>query len=221
LLEHPLGGYVIDILRPLNARGEQAYRCIEIQTGNLAKMKPKLLALLPQQAVHVVFPVAQERAIVRLDDRGSRISRRRSPKHGSVLHVFPELVSLPHVLQHPHFSLEVLLIREEQIWCDDGRGSWRRKRWSIHDRRLLGTCGSVLLASPQDYAALLPPDLPPDFDCRQLAAALAQPLHLAQKMAYCLRHMGLLRVSGKRGNLLCYVRNTVTTDPSVVLPPAA
>jgi hypothetical protein len=221
LLEHPLDGYVIDILRPLDAGGEPAFRCIEIQTGSLAKMKPKLMALLPRQAVHVVFPVAQERTIVRLDSRGSRVSSRRSPKRGTVLHVFPELVSLPALLQHPHFSLEVLLIREEQIWCDDGRGSWRRKRWSVHDRRLLGACSSVHLASSQDYAALLPPELTPDFDCRQLADALAQPLSLAQKMAYCLRHMEILRVSGKRGNRLCYVKNTVTTDPSAAPPPAA
>lgn len=215
LLEHALDGYVIDIARPNRAERNGAdgggaagpdLRCIEIQTRGLAKMKPKLLALLPQRPVQVILPIAAETTIVRLDGSGAPISRRRSPKHGCVLHVFAELVSLPTLLADPNFSLEVLLTREEQFWRDDGRGSWRRRRWSIHDRRLLAVVGSTPLICPGDCAALLPSDLPDGFTARDLAAVTGQPLALAQKMAYCLRQMGVLAATGKQGNALVYAR---------------
>lgn len=206
LLEHTLDGYVIDIARPGAGQGEPDFRCIEIQTRSLAKMKPKLHALLARRPVHVIVPIAQETTIVRVDSGGAVISRRKSPKHGSVLHVFAELVSLPTLLANPHFALEVLLTREEQIWSDDSRGSWRRKHWSIADRRLLAVAGATLLTCPGDCATLLPSKLPDGFTCRDLAAAAGLHQALAQRMAYCLRQMGVLAVVGKQGNALVYER---------------
>jgi hypothetical protein len=169
-------------------------------------MKPKLAVLLPQRPVHVVFPIAAQTTIARMDAAGTILSRRRSPKRGSIYHIFPELVGLPALIHHPHFTLEVLLIHEEQIWRDDGQGSWRRRRWSIYDRHLLATVGATSLATAADFAALLPGSLPQPFDCRTLAGAISQSAHVAQKMAYCLRHMGLLTLAGKRGNALLYTR---------------
>ena len=218
LLEHALDGYVIDIARPNRAEKndvegggatEPGWRCIEIQTRGLGKMKPKLLALLPQRPVQVILPIAVDTTIVRLDGGGAPISRRKSPKHGCVLHVFAELVSLPTLVDHPHFSLEVLLTREEQFWRDDGQGSWRRRRWSIYDRRLLAVVGATPLTCPGDCAALLPAELTDNFTARDLAAAAGQPLALAQKMAYCLRQMGVLQVVGKQGNALVYGRTAI------------
>jgi len=141
---------------------------------------------------------------VRIDADGVIRSRRKSPKHGTVIHLFPELVSIPTFITHPHFSLVVLLIREEEIWLDDGQGSWRRKHWSIHDRRLLEIVAPVPLVTPADFAAFLPRELPSEFDTGELAEALKQPRFLAQKMAYCLRMMGILRITGKRGNALLH-----------------
>lgn len=204
-LECNLDGYIIDIVRWLRDN-TFPHQCIEIQTRSLGKMKPKLQALLDHYPIHIVYPVAQERHIVRIDADGVIRSRRKSPKRGTVFHLFPELVSFPTLVNHAHFSLEVLLIREEEIWLDDGQGSWRRKHWSIHDRRLVDVLQSIPLATSADFAALLPPSLPTLFDCRELAIAISQPRYIAQKMAYCLREMGVLRVTNKRGNALIYGR---------------
>src|SRR5258707_15109825 len=138
--------------------------------------------------------------MIPVNEDGVILSSRKSPGHGTVIDVFSELVSFPALACHPNFSLEVLLIHEEEIWLDDGRGSWRRRHWSIHDRRLLEIVERVMLAAPTDFAALLPAGLPDQFDSKALALALKQPRYLAQKMAYCLREMGLLKVTGKRGN---------------------
>lgn len=204
LLECALDGYVIDILRP-HAEGEPfPSECIEIQSRSLGKMKPKLLALLDHYPIRVVYPVAQERYVLRIDADGVIASRRKSPKKGTIYHLFPELVSLPALVAHPNLSLEVVLIREEELWVDDGQGSWRRKHWSIHDRRLLEVLGTVTLRRREDYAALLPHELPVLFDSGDLAKAIRQQRVVAQKMAYCLREMGILEIVGKRANALLY-----------------
>jgi hypothetical protein len=198
-LECDLDGYVIDILRG----GDQ---CIEIQTRHLGSMKLKLTALLNKYTVRVIHPIAQERHVIRIDADGVIVSRRKSPKRGTVYHLFPELVSLPKLIGHPNLSLEALLIRDEEVWIDDGKGSWRRKHWSIQDRRLLGIERSVVLSTLDDFAALLPAELPESFDSGELATAINQQRALAQKMAYCLRAMGVIQVTAKRGKSLLYSR---------------
>lgn len=202
VFEYDLDGYVIDIMRP--ASEISACQCIEIQSRNLAKMKPKLLALLEHYPIRVVYPIARERYIVRIDADGVIGSRRKSPIKGTVYHLFPELVSFPQLVQHRNFTLEVALIREEQVWLDDGQGSWRRKHWSIHDRKLLEIAESVSLDTPADFASLLPDSLGEAFDSKELAAVIRERRYVAQKMAYCLQKMGVIEVTGKRGRALLY-----------------
>ncbi len=201
LLECALDGYVIDILRPPDADP----RCIEIQTRHLGSMKRKLAALLDRHTVQVVYPIAQTRTITRINTDGE-IRSRKSPKRGTVYDLFAELVRLPGMVQQPNFRLEVVLIREEQIWVDDGQGSWRRQHWSIHDRRLIEVVGIVPLPTVAAFAALLPADLPSPFDTKELAAQIHQPRSTAQKMTYCLRDLGIVEIAGKRGNALLYRR---------------
>lgn len=206
LLECNLEGYVIDILRPTPPGSDSPYECIEIQTGDLRKLKPKLKALLGRYPIRVVHPLSYERTIVRIDPDGVVVSQRKSPKRAALPELFGELVSIAALMTHPNVSLEVVFIREQVLWLDDGRGSWRRKRWSVADRRLVDVLESRLLACVADYLALLPESLADPFDSAELAAAIRQPRHVAQKMAYCLRAMGALELCGKRGNALLYAR---------------
>ncbi len=219
LLEYSLDGYVIDIVRPAPDPAEPR-QCIEIQTRRLGSLKPKLAALLDDYRIRVVYPIAQERYIIRVDADGLIRSRRKSPKRGTIIHLFAELVSIPTYMRHPHLTVDVPFIREEEIWLDDGQGSWRRRHWSIQDRRLLEIVRVVSLETLADLRALLPAGLPDEFDSRDLAALLRQPRHLAQQMVYCLREMGILEMTGKHGNTLRYrVRGdlhspTIRTDIS-------
>ncbi|HHX42965.1 MAG TPA: hypothetical protein GX714_03115, partial [Chloroflexi bacterium] len=129
---------------------------------------------------------------------------RKSPKRGRVEEVFAELVRFPALIHHPHFALEVLLTREEEVRCDDGQGSWRRQGWSIVDRRLLGVDARIRLDSAADLCALLPTDLPQPFTTQDLATALGIRRRLAQQMAYCLREMGAIAVVGRKGRAWLY-----------------
>lgn len=195
--EVPVGGYVIDIVR-----GEQL---IEIQTGNFAAMRRKLATLTAEHPVRVVHPIAAEKWIVKLGPDGETwLDRRKSPKQGTVFDVFRELVSFPHLLELGNFSLEVILTREEEVRVNDGNGSWRRRGWSIADRRLLDVVDRVVLASPADFRALLPPGIPEPFTTRDLAEVLGESVNLMGKMAFCLRRMGAIEHVGSRGRAYLY-----------------
>jgi hypothetical protein len=195
-LEVEIDGYVIDLV--------QDDRLIEIQTGNFAAIRNKLNALLPDYPVHVVYPIAQDRWIVRIGKDGRRLSRRKSPKHGTVLHAFQQLVYIPHQLAHPNLSLEILLVQDEETRLQDGKGSWRRRGWSIHDRRLLAVLASRVFTGPLDFLALLPSTLPEPFTTADLAKRTGLSRALAQKMAYCLKHMHIIDPVDKRGNAIVY-----------------
>lgn len=196
-LELLVNGYVIDIVRE--------GLLIEIQTRSFSSLKAKLVRLTQNYPVRLVYPIAQEKWVVRVSKDGqTRLVRRRSPKHGRLEHLFKELVRFPALVKEPNFSIEVLFTHEEEIWRDDGKGSWRRKGWSIADRRLLGVVGSIVLKDPQDFLALLPPGLPQPFTTYDLAQTLPLPRPLAQKMVYCLKEMGTLGNVGKIGRSNLY-----------------
>jgi hypothetical protein len=192
-----LGRYVIDLVR-----GDLL---IEIQTRGFTPLKKKLENLTLTHQVRLVHPIAAERWIVKLAADGvTQIERRRSPKKGYVEHIFEVLTAIPHLIERENFSLEILLTREEEIRCHDGKGSWRRKGWSILDRRLLEVVKQVTLTTPADFLTLLPADLPDPFTVRQLSRSIGQPPRIAQKMCYCLREMHVIHQIGKHGNAFLY-----------------
>lgn len=197
LLECALDGYVIDILR-----GDQI---IEVQTGNFSAMKRKLGKLLGAgHTVRVMYPLPVGKWIVRQTGDGELIGRRKSPKPRHPVEVFRQLVYIPHILPHPNFTLEILLTHQEEIWRDDGLGSWRRKGWSLYDHRLLEVVGRLPLATPEDFLALLPENLPNPFTNRHLATALKITPDLAGKMTYTLRGAGWLAEAGKKGRAVLF-----------------
>jgi len=187
-----IDGYWIDVVD-----GEQL---VEIQTRNFSRLKDKLAVLLEQHPVRLVHPIAREKWIVTLNGSSvAEITRRKSPRRGRLEDVFQELVGLPDLLAHPNFSLEVLLVKEEEVRRADGRGSWRRKGVSIIDRRLVEVIHQQLFTRPDDLRSLLPDDLPQPFTNQDLARRLGIPERLAGRMTYCLRKLHIIEQTGKRG----------------------
>lgn len=179
---------------------------VEIQTRSFYQLKAKLSTLLKNYKVRVAHPIAAEKWIIYLPADGDKaIKRRKSPKHGRYEHLFHELVYISQFVFNPNFSIEILLTHEEEIRRDDGRGSWRRKGWSIIDRRLIEVTDQVILSSVNDYQLFLPDNLPQPFTTRNLSISLHIPHRLAQKMAYCLRSMDIISISDKRGRENLYI----------------
>ena len=199
LFEVPVDGFLVDIVR-----GDIL---IEIQTRNFAAMKQKLTSLVARHQVRLLYPIAQEKWILKLaKDQQSHLSRRKSPKRGALEDIFEELVSLPELLSHPNFSIEVVFIKEEEIRRYSRTRSWRRSGWVTHERRLLQIMGRKLLKTPDDLCAVIPSFLGQPFTTNDLAIAMDKSRRLAQKMVYCLRRMGSITAVGKRGNVVLYTR---------------
>ena len=196
-VEVPVDGFVIDLVR------EELV--IEVQTRGFSSMKQKAIALLGLgHRVRIVHPIPVDKWIVKLDADGTVLSRRRSPKHGSPTDVFAELVSFPDLLAHPQLEVEVLLTIEEEYRRYTPDRSWRRKGWTVVERRLIEVTDTLLLRHAEDLIGLLPDDLPETFTTADLAEKLGRPRRAAQQMAYCLRKVGAIVAVGKHGPAIEY-----------------
>jgi len=201
LLEQVAGGFVVDLVR-----GDLL---VEIQTGGFAPLRRKLELLAQEHPVRLVAPVPVRRRIVRLSDEGEVLSARRSPRHGEVVDVFSRLVSIPTLLCRPQLEIEVLLTEEDELRVHRPGKAFRRHGWIISGRTLSSVAERIRIADPEDAAALLPSQLPEEFDTAELAEAAAITRRLAQQMTYCLRAMGMLEIVGSRRGAHVCRRNRV------------
>ena len=198
-LEARLGSYRIDVV----CDGE----LIEIQHGSLGAIRDKVRQLVEKHHVLVVKPLVVRKYLVRQDGRGGAvISRRLSPKRGSILDLFHELVHFTHVFPHRNLVLEVPLIEVEE-WRFPGHGRrrrWRERDYQVEDQMLLCLQHIHRFRVAADLLRLLPPDLPETFDTGQLAASLGISRWVAQRVAYCLRRTGAAVEVGKQRNARLY-----------------
>lgn len=195
--EVKVDGFVIDIVRD--------DLLLEIQTGNFASIKSKLTKLVHTHQVRLIFPIAVEKWIVKLAKNNiDNVTRRKSPKRGRVEDVFRELVSIPHLLMEPNFSLEVLLIVEEEVRRFDEKRNWRRRGWVTEERRLLEVMHRNIFESTTDLISLLPEKLGESFTTSDLAKKMGIQRYLAQKIAYCLRKSNIIELTGKQGRSNLY-----------------
>ncbi|MCL1593262.1 MAG: hypothetical protein M3132_02780 [Actinomycetia bacterium] len=188
-VEVPVDGFVIDLVSD--------GLLIEIQTRGFSSMRRKFDQLLDSHRMRLVHPVPATKWIVKLDERGEQVSRRRSPKRGITADVCAELVSFPSLLSHPNFILEVALVEEEEVRRPDAKKGWRRGGYVIEERRLVLVAGTVSIGSPEELLDVLPADLPDPFTTADIASGLDRSRHLAQEVAYCLRVSGAVSAIGR------------------------
>jgi len=199
-LEVKVDDFVVDIVR-----GDLL---IEIQTANFSAIKPKLLRLLNEHKVRLVYPIPRIKWIVhRLTATGETFGRRRSPKKGGLSDLFSELIRIPTLFSKGNFSIEVLIIEVEEIWCNDGRGSWRRKGASIEDRHLIRVFERQIFERKTDFLKILPKELPDPFSNRHLARSLGISVNQSRKITYSLRKMGTIAYVAKKGNQMLFSRS--------------
>jgi hypothetical protein len=196
-LEAKVDDFIVDMVR-----GDLL---IEIQTANFSAIKPKLKRLLKDHKVRLVYPLPRKKWIVhRSMSNGEITGRRMSPKRGSLYDLFSELIRIADLFPIGNLSIEVLMIEVEEIWCNDGKGSWRRKGASIDDRRLIDILESVMFENKMDFLGVLPKGLPNPFTNRNLAENLRIPINQSRKMTYSLRKIGTIKDAGKNGNQMLF-----------------
>jgi hypothetical protein len=198
-LEVKVDDFIVDIVR-----GDLL---IEIQIANFSAIKPKLTRLLNDHKVRLVYPIPKEKWIVHKSTAtGETYGRRRSPKKGRLSDLFSELIRIPSLFSKGNLSIEVLMIEVEEIWCNDGRGSWRRKGASIEDRKLICVFEREIFENKADFLKVLPKDLRDPFSNRNLAESLGIPVNQSRKMTYSLRKIGTITHVGENRNQMLFAR---------------
>ncbi|MCA9246937.1 MAG: hypothetical protein KDA42_07470 [Planctomycetales bacterium] len=180
---------------------------IEIQHASLAALRSKTAKLLKSHRVRIVKPIIATKYLVKLDGKGGNIvSRRRSPKRGSLLDLFDELIYFREIFPHRRLTIEAVLVDvEERRYPGHGRRRrWRRRDHEVEDQRLLEVHGKKRLRTARDLRALLGVRLPKPFHTGHLAKQLGVERWFAQRIAYCLRHAGTVDEVGKQGNTRLY-----------------
>ena len=195
--EHKIDGYIIDVVKKTGL--------VEIQTKNFLKIKPKLKKLLVNHKIKLVHNIAAVKWLIKTDEQGNVLSKRKSSKKGNFYDIFNELIYIIDLIQNPEFTLEILVTEEEEIRCDDGKGSWRRKGVRIADRKLVGILEKKKMCGIDDYMKVLPLVAEP-FSTKDIAGELGIKVLLARKMLYFYKKLKLINCSGKKGNLLLYKR---------------
>jgi hypothetical protein len=197
--EQKLEGYIIDVIKKTGL--------IEIQTKHFLRIKPKLKKLLRKYDIKLVYNIPLIKWIIKIDENGNIISRRKSTKKGNLFHLFDELIYLVDIISNPNFSLEIVITEEEEIRRDDGKGSWRRKGISIIDRKLVRIIEKTNMERKSDYLEILPGSLKEPFSTNDIANELGISIYLARKILYFYKKVKLIKCVGKKGNLLLYTRN--------------
>ncbi|MDR1373834.1 MAG: hypothetical protein LBJ24_02560 [Treponema sp.] len=135
------GDYVCDGLNP-------AGELIEVQTGSFAPLKVKVRELVKSGRVRIIHPIITRKIIERYDPAGTLLSRRTSPRKGTIWDLFKVLVYAPELPLLKDLVIELALVETEERRVKDGRGSWRRGGESIVDRILTRYQGSVPRPAP-------------------------------------------------------------------------
>jgi hypothetical protein len=197
--EVPLGPHRIDVV--------SGGRLVEIQVASLAAIRDKIRILLKEHRVVVVKPIIVRKTLVkRVKEDGPVGSRRLSPKRGTILDLFDELVHFSRVFPHHRLTLEVPLIDVEE-WRYPGHGRrrrWRQNDYQVEDQKLIAVHQTHCFRTAADLARLITCPLPRPFHTGQLAESLGVDRWIAQRIAYCLRQTHAVREVGKQGNARLY-----------------
>jgi hypothetical protein len=200
LIEAAVDGFVVDVV----GRDE----LVEVQTGSFGSASRKLERLAASHRVALVFPIAVEKWLIRVDGDGVILGRRRSPKHGHAIDLFDELVHIAGLLTHPNFRIEIPLIHEEEVRGPIAEGVRYRypREWRRLDRRLIAVVETRRIDTPADLLLLLPDGLPEPFTTADIVAASGRSRRLAGRAVYCLERTGTIARQGRRGRHIVYRR---------------
>lgn len=197
--EQKIGSYYADI-----CTGEQIY---EIQTRQFNKLRSKLQAFLPEFHVTVVYPIPARKWVLWIDPHSGEVSKPHlSPKRGTPYDVFYELYKIKPWLDHPNFSLLLLLINLEEYKFLNGWSYDKKRGATRHDRLPLELVQEVLFREPSDYGRLIPDELPEIFTSVDFARVTALPVSRARTILNVLCSLGQIEPAGKQGRLKAYLR---------------
>lgn len=205
-----LNGYIYDIVTSKN-------KVIEIQTGNLAKLLPKIKDTLKKSMpIKVVYPLVIEKYILLKDENGEIISKRKSPKKENLYSLFKQLTGIYSILLEKNFCLEVVMIKaiEERIRTKENVQSANKKRrfkknWLKTNKILKEISSTKVFSHASDYLNFLPKNIPQNFTVKDVQNAIKNEIGLKEPkeagvMIWLFTKMNIIESHEKKGKAKMY-----------------
>lgn len=206
-IEARFGNYRIDIL--------DGDRLIEVQHSGLSSIRQKTITLLKKHKVEIIKPLIARKRLIKLNNKDGRvISERWSPKRGTRLDLFHELIYFTRVFPHRRLTMRMPLIVMEELRYPHKRRRRNRGQFKVQDQKLVEIVDEDVYRTTGDLRDLLPKTLPQPFGTRELAESMQIERWFAQRVAYCLRETGAVKVHGKAGNSIQYKFPRVRKKPA-------
>jgi hypothetical protein len=205
--EIKVGRYVADIVTENGI--------IEIQTRQFSALRQKLACFLEQSDVTVVYPVAQTKWLLWIDEATGEITKkRRSPKLGQPYEIFYELYQIRTLLEHPRLRLCIVLLELEEYRTLNGWSRDKKKGSTRYDRIPVDIADEVCIDGPDDYIKLIPEALESSFTVKDFKSASGLSLYASGLALNVLHSVGVVVRTGKKGNAYVYERRDISPKAS-------
>lgn len=182
---------------------------IEIQTAAMNRMRAKLTYFLAQYPVTIVHPIPHQKWLSWIDkDTGECSKLRKSPKLGTIYHVFGELYKIKPFLTHENIRFCFPLIDVEEYRLLDGWSHDKKRGSHRYDRIPVALHDEVRIECKEDYFQFIPYELPEPFTAKELAKLTKIDKRSAGIVLHILHHVGVVERVGKKGNAFTYVVNS-------------
>lgn len=197
--EVKLNGFVSDALSDVGV--------FEIQTREFYRLSKKLERLLENITVTVVYPIISEKTLYLTDSETGEVTVRKSPKRMNVYNVFGELYAIRKFIASKNLRLRLITLAAEEHRVIKARTSKRgRKKVEALSSETVPTeiYDDITLSAAEDYAKLLPYDLPTPFTSADIASACRCSRSYASVMLLVLTELKVVERIGKTGKSYLY-----------------
>ena len=188
--ERKLGRFVADVFD-----GSSVF---EIQTRSFYKMKSKLCEFLETMPVTVVYPLIRNKRLIRVDKKNGEFGKPgKSSKKGDIHMFFREMYGLADIILNPGIKFRVLLIDVDEyrlIRSEKDRGG---EKGDIVPREIIA---DYRFDCFEDFAEVIPNDLPETFTAEQYAGAAKARKEDAACEIRVLAKLGILEEAGREGH---------------------
>jgi hypothetical protein len=179
---------------------------IEVQTGSFAPLQKKVKKIAKLGKVRIIHPIALTKKIEVYDTDGKLLYRRKSPIKGSKWNLFNALIHVPQLPLTRSVTIEIVMVDITDKRIKDGKGSWRRKGISLHDRELASWHESIHLKKTTDYLQFIPFKKGEKFTSSILSEMTGIDKSTARKALYVLTKMKVVKRKGRKGSSWVYLR---------------
>lgn len=180
----------------------------EIQTKQFYRLRDKLSVFLESARVNLVHPFICESKTVFINETTGEIVKSEVPrKTRSLLTVFDELYSIKSFLQSENLRFILVKLKvEKRVYfrgesIPDLRNRYSRRSCKI-EKVPLEIIEEIAFESIEDYASLLPENLPEEFTKKEFCKAAKEAK--SSLRLEILRETGVIEKIGKRSNAFVY-----------------